>query len=317
MNIVMLDRATFAPDIRFETTPLGPCVWREHAVTAAAELVERARDAAVVVTNKLGIDASALGRLRRLRLIAVAATGVDHIDLDAARDRGVAVCNVAGYAVTSVPEHVFALILALRRQLLGYTAAAIDGRWSAAPVFCLHDFAIHDLDGSVLGIVGGGGLGTAVARIGAAFGMRVLFAEHRAAQTLRAGYTRFDDVLGAADVLSLHVPLTADTRHLIGAHELGRMKRSALLINTARGGVVDEAALLTALRGGRLGGAALDVLDGEPPRADHPLLKARLPNLLITPHIAWASHGAQQRLADEIIANIAAFARGERRNRVD
>ena len=317
MNIVMLDRATFAPATRFDTVPLDPCMWREHAVTAAGETVERARDAEVVITNKVPLDAAVIARLTRLRLIAVAATGVDHVDLDAARGRGVAVCNVAGYAGVSVPEHVFALMLALRRNLQGYAQAATDGRWSASPVFCLHDFPICDLHGSVLGIVGGGGLGQAVAQLARAFGMRVLLAERRAAKTSRAGRTDFDAVLREADVLSLHVPLTCETRHLIGARELGLMKHSALLINTARGGVVDEGALLAALTAGRLGGAALDVLDGEPPRADHPLLTARLPNLLITPHVAWASRGAQQRLADEIVANIAAYARGERRNRVD
>jgi glycerate dehydrogenase len=214
-----------------------------------------------------------------------------------------------------VPEHVFAVLLALRRNLIAYAAAAKNGEWSRAEAFCLHHWPIEDLAGSTLGVVGGGTLGQSVAKLGVAFGLRVLLAEQRGAP-LRPGRVAFEQVLAEADVLSLHVPLTPATRNLIGAAELARMKPSAILINSARGGVVDDVALIEALRAGRLAGAAVDVLTTEPPPADYPLLGANLPNLLVTPHIAWASRQAQQKLADEVVANIAAFLRGERRNRV-
>lgn len=316
MQIVFLDRNTFADGIRFPHERLSGCTWQDFAGTGADALPARAAPATILVTNKVRLPAEHLERLPQLRLIAVAATGVDHIDLAVAARLGIAVANVTGYARHSVPEHVFALLLALRRNLPRYSAAARDGRWSAAPVFCLHDWPIEDLAGSTLGILGAGRNGQGVARLAPAFGMRVLLAERRDAGTLREGRVPFEQVLAEADVLSLHVPLTPETRHLIGATELARMKPSAVLINTARGGVVDEAALLDALRTGRLAGAAIDVLATEPPPADHPLLTAELPNLIVTPHVAWASRQAQQALAEEVVENIAAFLRGERRNRV-
>ena len=275
-----------------------------------------AAGAEVIVSNKVRLPGELLKRLPSLKLVAVAATGVDHIDLAVAARLGIGVCNVADYATHTVPEHVFALVLALRRNLLRYASAARDGRWSAAPAFCLHDWPIDELAGATLGIVGRGTLGAGVARLGQAFGMRVLHAERRGAASVRPGREAFEQVLAAADVLSLHVPLTAETRNLIGRAELARMKPTALLINTARGGVVDEPALHDALRNGRIAGAGLDVLSSEPPSTDHPLLAADLPNLIVTPHVAWASRQAQQRLADEVIENIAAYYRGERRNRV-
>lgn len=316
MRIVFLDRNTFAASIRFAHETLAGCTWTEHARTPPEQLAAHAAGAAILITNKVGLPAAALAQLPDLRLIAVAATGVDHVDLDAAARRGVAVANVSGYAIHSVPEHVFGVLLALRRQLARYSEAARDGRWSAAAAFCLHDWPIEELAGSTLGILGAGRNGQAVARLAAAFGMRVLLAERRGASTVRPGRVAFENALAQADVVSLHVPLTPETRHLIGAAELAQMKPHAILINTARGGVVDEDALLEALRSGRIAGAALDVLAREPPPSAHPLLVSNLPNLIITPHVAWASRQAQQQLADEVIANIAAFRRGERRNRV-
>jgi len=290
--------------------------WREYAVSSREQVAERARDAVVLITNKIPVGASLLEQLPQLRLIAVAATGVDHIDLAAAKARGVGVCNVTGYAVETVPEHVFGMLLMLRRNLHRYAAATGNGAWSRSEVFCLHDYPIRDLAGSTMGIVGAGTLGRAVGKIAEAFGMRVLYAEHKGATGVRDGYTEFSEVLARADVLTLHVPLTPETRGLIGRAELARMKPDAVLINCGRGGVVDEAALVEALRAGRLGGACVDVLEIEPPPVSDPLLAANLPNLIVTPHIAWASIEAQQRLADELIENIAAFLRGERRNRV-
>jgi glycerate dehydrogenase len=315
MQIVFLDRVTFAPAARFATERLADCAWREYPFTAGGEVVERARDAQVVLTNKVRLTSEMLGQLPALRLICATATGVDNIDTVAARARGVAVANVRGYAATTVPEHVFALALALRRNLLGFRQAARDGRWASAPVFCLHDYPMADLAGSTLGIVGSGTLGSAVARLGECFGMRVLVAERRGAAP-RAGRVAFADLLREADVLTLHLPLTPETRHLIGKEELARMKPGAILINTARGALVDYVALVDALRSGRLGGAGIDVLEVEPPPRDHPLLITDLPNLIVTPHVAWGSLQAQQKLADEVIENIAAFLRGESRNRV-
>lgn len=315
MQIVFLDRRTFAGTIRFAHDRYPDWNWLNHDHTDPDDVLIRAADADVIVTNKVPLSAAMLDRLPRLRLVAVAATGTDHVDLSAAQRHAVGVCNVRGYASHSVPEHVFALLLALRRNLIHYRQATVDGQWSRAEIFCLHDWPIDDLAGSTLGILGSGTLGLAVANIARAFSMRVWFAERRGA-TPRPGRVAFEQVLREADVLSVHVPLTAETRHLIGAPELALMKSSAMLINTARGGVVDEAALLAALRAGRLAGAGLDVLGREPPPADHPLLAANLPNLIVTPHVAWASRQAQQALADEVVENIAAFARGERRNRI-
>ncbi len=315
MNIVFLDRATFSPEIVFRTEALGDCAWRDYPMTGPEQVLERSAAAAVIVTNKVKIMGAILEAVPGLQLIAATATGVDHIDTEAARRRGVAVCSVRGYAVTTVPEHVFSLALALRRNLLRYDEAVRAGRWSRVATFCLHAAPIVDLAGGTLGIVGAGALGRAVARLGEAFGMRVLLAERRATAA-RTGRTAFETVLAESDVLSLHLPLTDETRHLIGVAELALMKPDAILINTARGALIDPVALGQALAGGRLAGAGIDVLEQEPPPADHPLLAAGLPNLILTPHVAWASRQAQQRLADEVIANIAAFRRGDARNRV-
>ena len=314
MNITFLDRSTFSAAITFPVAHLN-AYWQEHARTTPDEVVVHAADATVVVTNKVKLPAALLEKLPHLKLVAVAATGVDHVDLDAARRLGIGVCNVRDYATHSVPEHVFAVLLALHRNLSAYAAAAKNGAWSRAENFCLHNWPIEDLAGSTLGIIGGGALGQSVAKLGKAFGMRVLLAEQRGAP-VRTGRVAFEQVLAEADVVSLHVPLTPATRNLIGASELARLQPSAILINSARGGVVDEVALVEALRAGQLAGAAVDVLSVEPPPLDHPLLCANLPNLLVTPHIAWASRQAQQKLADEVVANIAAFVRAEQRNRI-
>lgn len=315
MKIVFLDRNTFAEVIEFPVAQLA-ADWREHAHTSPDLVLTHAADATVIITNKVKLPAAMLEKLPTLKLLAVAATGVDHIDLDAAKRLGIGVCNVRDYATHSVPEHVFTVLLALRRNLIAYAAAATNGAWTQAESFCLHNWPIEDLAGSKIGIIGGGALGQSVAKLGTAFGMHVQLAERRGVPP-RPGRIAFEQVLAEADVLSLHTPLTPATHNLIGATELARMKPTAILINSARGGIVDEVALLAALRAGQLAGAAIDVLTVEPPPATHPLLHANLPNLLVTPHIAWASHQAQQKLADEVVENIAAFQRGERRNRVD
>jgi glycerate dehydrogenase len=312
-RIVFLDADSIRAVLR---APTFPHAWQSYPNTTPAEAYDRLKDATIVVANKFALRGELLEHLPNLRLIAVAATGTDSIDLDWCRSHGLAVCNIRGYAADTVPEHVFMLLLALRRQLPAYRADIAAGRWQQVSSFCFFDHPIRDLHGSTLGILGRGSLGLGVAKLAAAFGMRVLWGEHKGATTVRPGYVHFETLLAESDAISLHCPLTTETRGMIGPTELARMKPDALLINTARGGLVDEAALAAALRQGRLGGAGFDVLSTEPPRAGNPLLEAELPNFILTPHVAWASERAMQALADQLIDNIEAFVRGEERNRV-
>ncbi|WP_295391378.1 D-2-hydroxyacid dehydrogenase [uncultured Thiodictyon sp.] len=277
--------------------------WAFWPATAPGEIAGRIRAAEVVVTNKCVLDADLLGKAAALRLVCVAATGTNNIDLEAAARLGIAVRNVPGYATAAVVQYVFAAILSHYTRLADYRAAVAAGAWSRAEHFCLLEYPIEEIAGRTLGIVGLGDLGRGVARVAEAFGMRVLIAR-RDAMDARPGRIALHDLLAQVDVLSLHCPLTAETRGLIGAAELNLMRRDALLINTARGGIVDECALAAALRAGLIGAAALDVLTREPPPPDHPLLAADIPNLSITPHVAWASRGARQRLLDAVADNI-------------
>ncbi len=312
-KIVFLDCSTLEATIR---RPAFPHRWNEYAATAPEEVAGRLQDATIAITNKVPLRAGTLAHLPRLRLIAEAATGVNNIDVDWCREHGIAVANIRNYAVHAVPEHVFMMILALRRNLPAYRADLRQGLWRQSDQFCLFTHPVRDIHGSTLGIIGHGALGLAVAQMAQAFGMKVLFAEHQGATAIRTGFAPFEQVLAESDVVTLHVPLTDETRNLIGADELRRMKPSALLINVARGGVVGEAALAEALREGRIAGAGCDVLSVEPPRAGNPLLELDLPNLILTPHIAWASREAMQILADQLIDNIEAFVRGIAQNRV-
>jgi glycerate dehydrogenase len=289
--------------------------WRMFGATASADVAERIAGAGVVVSNKVRLSREALAGTSGLSLVCVAATGTNNVDLDACRALGVAVTNVTAYGTASVVQHVFASILALTTRLDEHRAAARDGTWARSPHFCVLDFPIRELAGKVMGIVGYGELGQGVARLAEAFGMRVVVSA-RPGQPPKPGREPLEQVLAKADVLSLHVPLAENTRHLIAARELGLMKPDALLINTARGGVVDESALLAAVVEGRIGGAALDVLEQEPPPAHHPLLERAHPRLIVTPHVAWAARESRQRLVDEVAANIRAFLAGETRNRV-
>ncbi|TLD45816.1 MAG: Glycerate dehydrogenase [Accumulibacter sp.] len=315
-RIVYLERESIVADVR---RPAFPHHWLEHPCTRQAEVGERLADATIAIINKLQLDAGLIATLPALQMVAVAATGTNNVDLDACRARGIVVTNIRGYAVHTAPEHVFALLLALSRNLVAYRQSVAAGRWQQAEQFCFFDHPIRDLFGATLAIIGSGSLGSGVARLAEAFGMRVLRSERKGAATLRPGYTPFAQILREADVISLHCPLTTATRNLIGADELQAMKHSALLLNTARGGLVDEAALLAALRQGRIAGAGFDVLSVEPPTAGNPLLTTELlalPNFLLTPHVAWASQPAMQALADQLTANLEAFARGEPQNRV-
>jgi glycerate dehydrogenase len=279
-----------------------------HGRTQAEETATRLRDADIAITNKVVIDADVIAACPRLRAIAVTATGTNNIDLDAARARGIAVANVTGYGTGAVAQHTFALLLALSNRIGDYSRDAVNGRWSASDSFCLIDHPVRDLAGSTLGIIGYGELGREVARLARAFGMQVLVAEGEAGPA--PGRLPLPELLAAADVVSLHTLLTSRTEKIINADSLVLMKHGALLVNTARGGLVDETALAAALRSGRLGGAALDVLSVEPPPPDHPLLAGDIPNLLITPHCAWASRGARQRLLDATVANLVRFSGG-------
>lgn len=303
-TIVFLERGTLRAELR---RPAFEHRWVDYDVTRAEEVLERLRGATVAVVNKLPLRAEVLAELPALKLIAVAATGTDNIDLEFCREHNIAVSNVRGYARETLPEHVLMLMLALRRNLFAYRDVVRAGAWQRAGQFCVHAAEIHDLHGATLGLFGRGTLGRGVERLALAFGMRVLVAERKGAASVREGRTPFAEVLRRSDVVSLHVPLGAETRRLIGRAELALMKPSAILINCARGGVIDEGALAEALREGRIAGAGVDVLSREPPPDDNPLLAPDLTNLIVTPHVAWASREAQQALADRLVENIEAF----------
>lgn len=313
-RIVHLEANSLIADLR---RPTFAHDWVSHAKTAADEVRGRLAGATIAITNKVPIRAADIAALPELQMIAVSATGANNVDLDACRARGIVVSNIRGYAVHTVPEHVLAMMLALTRNLFAWRETIQAGGWQRAEQFCLFDHPIRDLHGATLGLIGSGSLGNGVARLAEAFGMRVLRAERKGEQVPRPGYVAFEEVLAAADVLSIHCPLTEQTRHLIGEPELRAMKSSALLINTARGGIVDESALARALREGWIAGAGFDVLSGEPPGDDQPLLAPELlvlPNFLLTPHVAWSSRPAMQALADQLIDNIEAFVAGSPKN---
>ena len=312
-KIVFLERSTF--NIPFPS-PGFEHEWVEYGETDESQVVDRLQNATIAICNKVALRENSLSQLPQLKLIAVAATGTDNVDLAFCRRHNIAVCNTRGYAVSSLPEHALMLMLALRRNLIAYRDDVRAGRWHEAQKFCLLDHPIGDLRATVLGIVGFGTLGQAMAQLGRAIGMEVMVAERKHATSIRPARRSFADVLRHSDVLSLHCPLTEETRDLIGAEELAQMKPEALLINTARGGLIDDHALLDALRLGRLAGAGIDVLRVEPPREGSPLLDANLPNLIVTPHNAWASKQAMQRLGSQLVDNLEAFVRGEPRNLV-
>jgi len=315
-RIVQLEGESLIADIR---RPAFAHEWVEYPKTAPAQVVEHLAGATVAITNKVQIDAAAIAALPDLKMIAISATGTNNVDLEACRARGIVVSNIRGYAEHTVPEHVLALLLALSRNLVAWRETLLAGGWQRAEQFCLFGHPIRDLHGATLGLIGSGTLGNGVVRLAEAFGMRVLRAERKGATVVRPGYTAFAEVLAEADAISLHCPLTAETQNLISEPELKAMKPSALLINTARGGIVDEAALIRALQEGWIGGAGFDVITAEPPPADHPMVDPgllALPNFLLTPHVAWSSRPAMQTLADQLIDNIEAFVAGTPQNRV-
>ncbi len=309
MNIVFLDSTGIPASHRIPSFSF-PHQLTEYAHTAAEQVLERAKDADIIITSKVILNHEILSQLPKLKLIAVTATGTNNIDLMAAKVLGITVKNVTGYSSVTVPEHVIGMIYALKHRLIDYHRdQLLTERWATCGQFCYVDYPISDVQGSTLGIIGRGCIGNEVARLAQAVGMRVLFAEHQHATTIREGYTAFDEVLNQADVISLHCPLTPQTEQLINAKTLALMKPNACLINTGRGGLINEADLLQALQSGKLAGAALDVLVKEPPATDDVLwLAAKTqPNLLITPHVAWASDSALTTLVNKVAQNIEEF----------
>ena len=317
MKAVFLDYATVsAGDLDPQSLQRAMPQLVLHDYSLDADIIERLQGCAIVLTNKLRITAEVMAATPGLRLIALCATGTNNVDLNAAKARGIAVCNIRDYCTPSVAQHVLGVILALTHRLRDYSRLATDGSWAASPQFTLLSFPIRELRGRSLGIVGWGVLGQAVARIcETALGMKVLVA-NRLGAAATPGRLDLPDLLSQADVLSLHCPLTPATSGMIGAAQLALMKRDALLVNTARGALIDVQALADALRAGSIGGAAIDVLPQEPPIAGSPLFAADLPNLIVTPHTAWAARESRQRSLDEMAANVVDFLAGGSRGRV-
>jgi glycerate dehydrogenase len=308
MRVAFLDRASLKASVRKFAFDAD---YVEYQKTSAADVVPHLSGAAIAITNKVPLRADTLRRLPDLKLIAVAATGYDVVDVAYCQEHAIAVANIRNYAVHTVPEHTFAMILALRRNLLAYRQDVEAGTWNKSDQFCFFTHKIGDLHGATLGIIGEGAIGQSTAKIGHAFGMRVLFADHAPPKMAGVTFTPHEEVLAQSDVISLHCPLVPATRNLIDIHAFRKMKRNALLINTARGGLVDEAALVQALDEGLIGGAGFDVLTVEPPSNGHPLLDLRRPNFILTPHVAWASDGAMQFLADQLVDNIDSWVAGK------
>ncbi|MGR5261938.1 D-2-hydroxyacid dehydrogenase [Vibrio astriarenae] len=315
-KVVFLDRATIPSHIVIPKIGHSH-QWVEYDYTQPEQVLERIQDADIVISNKVYLCETQLTHCSNLALIAVAATGYNNVDIHYCQASNIGVTNVRGYAQQSVPEHVIAMMFSLRRNLMGYHNDIVKGEWQRNKQFCFFTHAIGDIAGSTLGIVGSGALGQATASLARAIGMQVVFAERKGAEKCREGYLPFETVLSMSDVLSLHCPLSQETRTLIGEPELQLMKSNAILINTGRGGLVDEHALVNALEHSTIAAAGVDVFTQEPADINNPLLdNAHLPNLLLTPHVAWGSDSAIQSLVNILIDNIDAFLRTEEQNRV-
>lgn len=313
LQIVVLDRDTLV-NRPFEFD--FPHTLSSYGTTEAHETLARIRGADIVITNKVVISAQAFAENPQLKLVAVTATGINNVDVEAAKQNGTAVCNIRAYGNESVAEHAFMMMITLMRNLPAYQRDVAAGLWENSPFFCHLGAPMRDLNGKTLAIFGRGNIGKTLAAYAQAFKMKIVFAEHKHAQSVRDGYVSFDEAIRSADVVSLNCPLTPQTANMIGEAELQQMKPGAILINCGRGGLVDEAALVAALKYGQIGGAGFDVLTQEPPRDGNPLLKARLPNLIVTPHIAWASQEAANRLFDILLDNINRFVAGNPQNLV-
>ncbi|UVW35328.1 D-2-hydroxyacid dehydrogenase [SAR92 clade bacterium H455] len=312
MKAVLLDCNSLGPDdLDLSALMALPVDWTIYPETSDREVCERIVDADIVLTNKVPINALSLSQAPRLKIISVMATGTNAIDLQAAAQHQVAVCNAVKYGTGSVVQHVWALILALTTKLADYQRAAVDGTWQHSSQFCLLNFPVEELQSKVLGIVGAGELGRGVAKVAEAFGLEVIYAALPGRQYADQQRVDFEAFLSRADIVSLHCPLTAETTNLIDEVELALMKPSAVLINTARGGMVNEAALKRALLNGAIAGAGIDVLTNEPPREGNPLLDETIPNLIVTPHCAWVARQSRQRLVAQAVENVRAFLQEE------
>jgi glycerate dehydrogenase len=324
MHAVFLDQQTFSSNISLQAIQRQVDSLTCFPTTSVAQIIERCQHADIVITNKVVLNAQTLKQLTKLKLVCIAATGTNNVDLNAAQKLGITVNNVSGYSTNSLSQYVFAQILEYFNQTTHHNHNTSQGLWQQSPTFCHHGNGFSELSGKTLGIVGNGNLGQAVAKIGQAFGMHILIAERPKDNIIRVGRHSFEQVLAQADVLSLHCPQTPETENLINAATLSQMKPTAMLINTARGALVNSHDLLVALKTKQIAYAVLDVLEQEPPPADHVLLRAisdkqsgpQLNNLKITAHIAWASIESQQRLLDLIAGNIAAFKVAANKNKI-
>jgi glycerate dehydrogenase len=310
--IVFLDRSAIPAAFR---RPRFPHMWQEHPDTPAEFVLERLREATIAITNRVSLNEENLTQLPNLRFIAVAATGYDIVDIDACNRLGIAVSNVRDWCTTSVAEHVFGLIFALQRKLFEVRDQIQSGAWQRSQGSLMPTLPPpRDLAGSQIGLIGHGVVAQRVAQIARGLGMKVAVAEHKGAKQMRPGRVQFESLLLESDIVSLHCPLTEETRGLIGARELALMKQTSLLINCARGGIVDDHALGKSLINGEIGGAGLDVLGQEPPRNGNPLLELTTPNLIITPHTAWVSQSALTTFAEQLIRNLECFVSGRPQN---
>jgi glycerate dehydrogenase len=316
MKAVFLDYATVGPGL--DTSPLTELLpdLQIFDATDDDQVLERIRDAEFVIANKTRLNEELLNAASRLRFIGLTATGVDNIDTITAERQGIAVCNIRGYCTRSVTEHIFGVLLMLTHNLHRHAAAVRDGAWQSSREFCMLSYPVRELSTMTLGVVGFGELGSGVARKARDFDMPVIVSARPGSDTVPQDRVAFDELLLRADVISLHCPLTDQTRGLFGVDEFRKMKSSAMLINTARGALIDSAALVDALQSGQIAAAAIDVLPKEPPVDGDPLLDYRGENLIVTPHIAWASDRSRQDSIHELAANVAAFLKGEQRNRV-
>ncbi|KGJ89376.1 D-2-hydroxyacid dehydrogenase [Thalassotalea sp. ND16A] len=316
MRAVFLDRSTISEDI--DLSPIESHVttisYFEH--TANEKVIFRAKFAEIIISNKVMITAEIINQLPKLKLICIAATGTNNVDLVAAQKAGIAVCNVSGYANTAVTQYVFAMLLEYLQKTSHYIENSRHGHWQNSPVFCHFGLPINELATKKIAIIGYGALGKQVSKIAKAFAMEVLIAERKSASTIRPGRVSFEQAISSADIISLHAPLSIETENLINQQSIKAMQTGVIIINTARGGLVNSIDLLAALKSKKVGAAILDVLEHEPPAHDHPLLNAKLDNLLITAHIAWGSLQAQQRLINRLADNIKSYQQGVQLNRV-
>jgi glycerate dehydrogenase len=316
MKAVFLDYATVGPGL--DLSPLQN-IFPELAVfeaTADEQVAERIQDTEFVFANKVRMTDERIREAGKLQFIGLTATGVDNIDLHSAAKNGIAVCNIRGYCTQSVTEHVIGVLLTLTHSLNRYAQSTRAGEWQRATDFCLLNHPIRELSMMTMGIVGHGELGGGIAQAARQFGMQVLISERPGSKSATEGRVPFEQILQQADVISLHCPLNDETRGLFGAAEFRQMKSDSILINTARGALIDSAALVDALRSGQIGAAGIDVLPEEPPVNGNPLLDYDADNLIVTPHIAWASNEARQGAIDELAANVSAFLEGQQRNRI-